>query len=331
MSAASPAGDRRETVNDLRIAEHPRPDHFLLHLSDTHLVPGHDPLYGKIDAEGNLRRLAESFERSGARPEAIVFTGDLADKGDPEAYDKLRGIVEPFADRLGAEIIWCMGNHDDRDAFRRGLLDEDGGYAPVDRVHDVNGLRVVVLDSSVPGRHHGEITESQLVWLSEVLSVPAPHGTILALHHPPVPAVLDLAVTVELRDQQRLAAVLRGTDVRSIIAGHLHYSTSATFAGIPVSVAGATCYSQDLAVEVGGTRAQNGATSYNLMHVYADTVVHSVAPIGSHEQVSFSSAAQSAAVLAEQGILIPPAVNAPQPGRIAGAVRSSLRRLVRSR
>jgi Icc protein len=41
------------------------------------------------------------------------------------------------------------------------------------------------------------------------------------MHHPPIPSVQDLAVTVELREQARLAQVLRGTDVRSILAGHL--------------------------------------------------------------------------------------------------------------
>jgi len=346
MSTASPEGDstenavieeiaatrnrklrNRETVTDLRIAEHARPDHYLLHLSDTHLMPGSDPLYGSVDADGNLRRLAEGFEKSGSRPEAIIFTGDLADKGDLAAYEKLRDIVEPFAARLGAEIIWCMGNHDDRDAFRRGLLDEDGGYTPIDRVHDVNGLRVIVLDSSVPGFHHGEISPEQLDWLADVLATPAPHGTILALHHPPIPAVLDLATTVELRDQQRLAEVLRGSDVRSILAGHLHYSTAATFAGIPVSVASATCYSQDLSVEVGGTRAQNGATSFNLVHVYDETVVHSVAPIGAYDAVSFVSAQDSADRLADAGILVPPARNPHVQGAVKDAVRTPVRRL----
>ena len=73
--------------------------------------------------------------------------------------------------------------------------------------------------------------------------------------------------------------MLRGTDVRAIIAGHLHYSTFATFAGIPVSVASSTCYAQDLTVPVGGTRPQDGAQAFNLVHVYDDTVVHSVVPV----------------------------------------------------
>ena len=80
--------------------------------------------------------------------------------------------------------------------------------------------------------------------------------------------MLDLAVLVELRDQAGLAAVVRSSDVRTILAGHLHYSTTATFAGIPVSVASATCYTQDLNVPVGGTRGRDGAQAFNLVHVY---------------------------------------------------------------
>ena len=264
-----------------RTAEYPRPNHFLLHLSDTHLLAGGGKLYGVVDSERHLREVFDELEASGGRPEAIIFTGDLADKGEPDAYSRLRAIVEPAADRLGAEVIWVMGNHDDRASFREGLFGEVPTDRSVDRVYDVNGLRVITLDSTVPGHHHGEVSSDQLDWLAEELAFPVPHGTILAMHHPPVPSVLDLAVSVELRDQSGLAEVLEGSDVRSIIAGHLHYSSMATFAGIPVSVASATCYTQDLNVPVGGTRPRDGARAFNLVHVYENTVLHSVVPLGS--------------------------------------------------
>ena len=188
----------------------------------------------------------------------MIFTGDLADQGEPEAYAKLRAIVEPACKAMGAKVIWAMGNHDDRANFRAGLLDQAGNDFPVDHSYFVNGLRVITLDTSVPGYHHGELSDDQLDWLPAELATPAPDGTILALHHPPVPSVLDLAVLVELRGQAALAGVLRNSDVRAILAGHLHYSTTATFAGIPVSVASATCYTQDLNVAVGGTRGRDG-------------------------------------------------------------------------
>jgi len=66
---------------DLRTAEHPRPEHFVLHLSDTHLVGGDRPLYGAVDSEARLGQIVREIEASGVRPEAIVLTGDLTDKG----------------------------------------------------------------------------------------------------------------------------------------------------------------------------------------------------------------------------------------------------------
>lgn len=297
----------------IRTAEYPRADHFVLHLSDTHLLGAGKRLYDIVDSEAHLRTLFNDVEKSGGRPEAIIFTGDLADRGEPEAYQRLRSIVEPAAARLGAQVIWVMGNHDRREPFRSELLGESPTSRPIDRVYDVNGLRVITLDSTVPGAHYGHVTDSQLDWLAEELSVAAPHGTILAMHHPPLPSVLDLAVLVELRDQLPLAEVLEGTDVRSIIAGHLHYSSTGTFAGIPVSVASATCYTQDLTVPVGGTRGRDGARAFNLVHVFDTTVVHSVVPLGEYVPLEHVDAEETERRLALAGVRIGEAVSEPVP------------------
>jgi Icc protein len=296
---------------NIRIAEYPRPDHFLLHLSDTHLLAPGGKLYDAVDSERHLRDLLDELESSGGRPEAIIFTGDLADKGEPMAYERLRSLVEPAAARLGAKVIWVMGNHDERGSFREELLGEVPNSNPIDRVYDVGGLRVIVLDTSVPGQHWGELTSAQLDWLAEELSVSAPHGTIVAMHHPPLPSVLDLAAVVELRDQNSLAEVLEGTDVRSIIAGHLHYSSTGMFAGIPVSVASATCYTQDLNVPAGGTRGRDGARAFNLVHVYANTVVHSVVPVGEYAALDYVDADETRRRLAASGVVIADAVSLP--------------------
>lgn len=291
----------------MRYAEYPRAEHVLLHLSDTHLRAGGAPLYDSVDSEAYLARAVEAIDASGVRPDALVFTGDLADFGEADAYDRVRALVEPLAERLDARIVWVMGNHDDRATFRSHLLPGDAAApaAPVDRVDEFDGLRIVTLDTSVPGAHHGEVTPEQLAWLADVLATPAPLGTVLAMHHPPVPSVLDLAASVELRDQRSLADVLRGTDVRTILAGHLHYSTFATFAGIPVSVASATCYTQDLMVPAGGTRPQDAAQGFNLVHVYDETIVHSVVPLAAAEALQYVDAAESQRRLREAGIQVP--------------------------
>lgn len=288
----------------MRDAEYPAPERVLLHLSDTHLRGGGSRLFDRVDSADRLARALRAIEGTGIRPDGIVVTGDLADLGEPEAYAALRGLVEPVAARLGTRVHWVMGNHDDRAAFRSALLpgEQDDPLRPVDRVDELDGLRLITLDTTVPGAHHGEIRDEQLAWLADVLRTPAPLGSVLAMHHPPVPSVLPLAASVELRDQSRLAEVVRGSDIRAIIAGHLHYSTFATFAGIPVSVASATCYTQDLTVPTGGTRPQDGAQSFNLVHVYDSTVVHSVVPVDVPAVLEYTDATEARSRLVEAGI-----------------------------
>lgn len=277
-------------MEPVQFGQHPPARRVIVHVSDTHLLAGNRPLGGRYDTAANLAATLAAIERTGVRPDAIVFTGDLTDLGEPEAYAALRAEVEPFAARLGAPVVWVAGNHDERPALRAGLLDAAPTSEPVTGVWDLGGLRLIALDSTVPGWHHGEIEPEQLAWLRGVLAAPAPLGTILALHHPPLPSHIPFFDILELRDQGALADAIAGTDVRAILAGHLHYSTSGTFAGIPVSVASATCYTMNLqrpAVEVNGMDA---GQSFHLVHVYDDTITHAVVPVSAAETGDYFSA-----------------------------------------
>ena len=270
----------------IQLGQYPAPSHVIAHVSDTHLLAEGRPLYGKVNTIENLTQALAQLERSIAKPQAIVFTGDLADLGEPDAYVRLKEIVEPAAARMGAQIIWVMGNHDERPDYSR-LLFGESSEAPQDRVYDVSGLRIISLDTTVPGYHHGDITDEQLDWLAGVLATPAPHGTLIAVHHPPVPTpLLEAMGMLELQRQHRLAEVIRGTDVRGILAGHLHYSTHSTFAGIPVSVASATCYTLDLSAEDRILSGVDFGQSVNVVHVYEDSLVHSIIPVGDTTEVS---------------------------------------------
>lgn len=263
----------------VQFGQHAPAARVILHLSDTHLL-GADRLLGdRYDTAQHLRRTLAAAEATGVRPDAVVFTGDLTDLGEPEAYRALRAEVEPWAARLGAPVIWVAGNHDERRALRRELLDGEPTDAPVTGVWNLGGLRLIALDSTVPGWHHGDLDAEQLAWLRTELAEPAPLGTILALHHPPLPTHIPFFDILELRDQPGLADVVRGSDVRSILAGHLHYSTSGTFAAIPVSVAAASCYTMDLARPADEVNGMDAGRSFHLVHVWEHTITHAVVPV----------------------------------------------------
>lgn len=263
----------------VQFGQHAPARRVILHLSDTHLLAGDRLLGGRYDVAAHLRRTLSAAEATGVRPDAVVFTGDLTDLGEPEAYRALRAAVEPWAARLGAPVVWVAGNHDERTALRAELLDAEATEEPVTGVWDLDGLRLIALDSSVPGWHHGDLDAEQLEWLRAELAEPAPLGTILALHHPPLPTHIPFFDILELRDQPGLAAAIAGSDVRAILAGHLHYSTSGTFAGVPVSVSAASCYTMDLARPADEVNGMDAGQSFHLVHVWDDTITHAVVPV----------------------------------------------------
>ncbi|PZU39498.1 MAG: phosphodiesterase [Microbacterium sp.] len=269
--------------------QHPPAARTLLHLSDTHLLAGDRRLGDRYDTEDNLRRTLERVESLGVRPDAFVFTGDLTDLGEASAYARLRELVEPVAERLGAPVAWVAGNHDERPEMRRDLLGLEPTEQAITGEWDLGGLRLIALDSTVPGWHHGDIDDAQLSWLRGRLAQPAPMGTILALHHPPLPSHVPLFGILELRRQDLLAEAIAGSDVRAILAGHLHYSTHGTFAGVPVSVSAATCYTMDIARPPTSINGMDAGQSFHLVHVYEHTITHSVVPVAGADSGDYFS------------------------------------------
>ncbi|KQR38659.1 phosphodiesterase [Microbacterium sp. Leaf159] len=258
---------------------HEPASHVIIHVSDPHFLAGGARLGGRYDVESNFARTLDAIRNVHPHPAAIVITGDLTDLGEPDAYRRLRTAVEPVAIELGAPVVWVAGNHDERPALREGLLDQEPSQDPITGVWDLDGLRLIALDTSVPGWHHGDLDDGQLAWLADLLREPAPHGTLLAMHHPPLPSHVPLFDILELRHQDELAEVIRGSDVRGILAGHLHYSAHGTFAGVPVSVSSATCYTMNVARPAADVNGMDAAQAFQIVHVRPDTITHTVVPV----------------------------------------------------
>ena len=272
----------------VQFGQYPPPRHTIAHLSDPHLLAAGAKQYDVIDPEAGLLLALERLGRLDPAPDVVAFTGDLADKAEPAAYARLRELVEPVVADLGAEVVWTVGNHDERAPYAAGMFGDGGDpEAPQDRAYDVGGLRVLALDTSVPGYHHGDLTGDQLAWLADQLATPAEHGTVLAMHHPPIPLpMLRAAEIIELLDQHLLAEVLAGSDVRAILGGHFHFTSWSTFHGIPVSVASASCYTTDPAPLDRLISGVDGHQAFTMLHLYEDRVVHTVVPLAQAPEAS---------------------------------------------
>jgi 3',5'-cyclic-AMP phosphodiesterase len=220
-------------------------DCTIVQLSDLHLTvdgtlsPGFRP-------GDNLRSGLAALAEAHLRPDMFVLTGDLADGGDPACYEELVSVMGEPARTTGAQVVYVPGNHDDRAAMRACLLDEAASDLPINQVHRCGGLRVVSIDSSVPGEEFGALTDETVAFLREVLASSAPQGTVLAVHHPPIPSPIEPMSVIGLRNPGALAEAIAGSDVRLIICGHNHHETMGTLGPVPVWVSPSTAYRADV-------------------------------------------------------------------------------------
>jgi 3',5'-cyclic AMP phosphodiesterase CpdA len=260
------------------VVTHPSPT-TLVQLTDLHVVDEGEEPPGGVDTAAVLAQALDAIADSAIRPAALVLTGDLTEHGRPAQYRRLRTIVEPVAARLGAPVVYAAGNHDDRAALREHLMDQAPSADPIDHTVRVGDLRIIVLDSTVPGQAHGELTPGQLDRLRGELTEPAPAGTVLALHHPPLPSAAPLAASIPLLRRGDLAAAVAGTDVRLVLAGHTHVVSSGTLGGVPVWTGGPLATTLDPFAP--GAALRGLATpSVSRIDLFPDALITTSAPIG---------------------------------------------------
>ena len=277
----------------------------VVHLSDSHLSGDGSLHQGSVDTLAALDRvLAEAARVDGVR--LLVGSGDLSDDGSAASYALLRDRLEAWAASRDeqVDVVLVPGNHDLRDGFTEVLGDghlargpgEDDAprpdprpdaarpdpAQPVDGVSVVDGWRVVTLDSSVPRAGYGLLRPEQLARLRDLLAEPAPRGTVVVLHHPPLPAPTTLHQSLALQAPEALAAAVEGTDVRVVLAGHYHRHVVGSLGGVPVLVAPAVANETDVCAPHGTERAVRGS-GFLIVDLLPDGTVRST-PVRVHDE-----------------------------------------------
>ncbi len=209
-----------------------------VHLTDTHMnAPGKDGLLAKFQLADKVAQVFRYIEETKIAPAFVLITGDLTHEGDAEDYAYIRQVLDEGSRLIGAPVHVVLGNHDHRGPFREGYLGEQPSEEPYYYSHTIDGLRLIGLNSQVPGNHNGTVDETQLAWLKQELSTAAPHDTIVALHHPMlgIGGMLGDHILTNRRD---IGEALVGTDVVGVFAGHVHSDNVGSYMGI-VNVAAA--------------------------------------------------------------------------------------------
>jgi 3',5'-cyclic-AMP phosphodiesterase len=234
----------------------------LAHISDTHLD----------DHPWSAERTARVMDYLHAlphRPDAILVTGDIADHGELAEYQLAAKLFSS-----SYPVLTCPGNHDVRDAYRRGLLgDSRGGDAPINARHEVAGAVVLLCDSSIPGRDDGRLDDQTLGWLADQLdTVPTGAPVFLAFHHPPVELHQPAIDAIRLQPAEPLADLLAANpQVVAVLTGHAHTAAASTFAGRPLLVTPAVISTLRLPWEGEGPLVHHTPPPGVAFHVLDDT------------------------------------------------------------
>ncbi|PTW60107.1 3',5'-cyclic AMP phosphodiesterase CpdA [Breoghania corrubedonensis] len=211
---------------------------LIAQISDLHLKPRGLACYRVSETNKLAERAVQALMALDPAPDAVIVTGDIADQGDPREYTVAREILS----RLPMPVYLLSGNHDDSAHLKATFPGYPGlDQGPADRIRyasRIGDVRLIALDSSIPGAGHGALGADQCAWLDETLGAEPEVPTLIAVHHPPVLTGIRHMDAINLRDGAALADIVRKhSQVERIICGHDHRGIVASCGGRIVTIA----------------------------------------------------------------------------------------------
>lgn len=203
---------------------------IIAQITDTHIrLPG-KLAYRRVDTAKYLAEAVAHVNRFDPAPDLVVMTGDLVDFALPGEYEHLAALIAP----LKAPVYLVPGNHDGRDPLRGGFPTHK--YLPREGFLQYTiedwPVRIVAVDTLIPGQGGGEVCDERLAWLDRTLAAAPARPTMVMMHHPPFRTGISFMDTHGLKNSDKFAAVIgRHKQVERIIAGHLHRSIQCRVGG----------------------------------------------------------------------------------------------------
>ncbi len=191
-------------------------------------------------------------------PDVVIITGDLTESGSEAEYVNLAAIL---GRTLTMPVYVVPGNHDERANLRSAFGHIPGVTADPEYVQyavDDHPVRLIMLDTLVPGAGHGLLSAGQLTWLDRTLAAQPSKPTLIGMHHPPLATGLPHMDRIALLNQQEFAGVIaRHRQVQRIVCGHHHRPIVGQCAHAIVSVAPSVAHQIELTFDPAASGAFN--------------------------------------------------------------------------
>jgi Icc protein len=214
---------------------------LLVQLTDTHILPPGELLYGHSDTAGHLRETVREIQQMNPLPDVVLITGDLVEHSDTACYNHFIDLISP----LEMPVYVLPGNHDDprtMPKFFAGTSYFPATHPTAQFALDDYPFRILALNSHLRGSELPKFDEPRLAWLEDELAA-SDAPTLIAIHHPPMKTgieFIDMGGTQWFQGLKRVLA--EHTQVKLIICGHCHTDMMGRIANVPVYMAGSTAH-----------------------------------------------------------------------------------------
>jgi 3',5'-cyclic-AMP phosphodiesterase len=197
---------------------------IIVQLTDLHVRPLGEACYRVLETNMLTERAFRAVARLRPEPDVVLITGDVTDCGLPAEYAMLKDMLARHLPR--AHLI--PGNHDRRENMIEALGCPVAETGFIDYTIDAGPLRIVMLDTVVPGGGHGELRPAQLEWLDRTLADAPDKPTMIGMHHPPFACGVGHMDAINLRNAAAFAEIVaRHRQVERIVCGHNHRAITA--------------------------------------------------------------------------------------------------------
>jgi len=204
---------------------------LIAQLSDLHIRPRGVLYQGLVDSNTMCEQAIEHLDALRPCPDVVIITGDIVDEGLPAEYEMAQALLA----KIKQPLLLIPGNHDDHALFRSAFAQTQSaaGDGPLHFVESGLGpVRIIGLDITVPGEHHGDMSEAAQHWLEAALAQEPERPTLIMLQQPPFLSGIPYIDTYACRNAQRLAQVVeRYPAVERIVCGHIHRAMQLRFGG----------------------------------------------------------------------------------------------------
>jgi Icc protein len=223
---------------------------IICQLTDLHVRPPGQPANRVVETNMFTERAFKAVARFTPRPDVVVITGDLTECGLDTEYANVAQLIRHI---LPMPVYVIPGNHDRRVAFREGLAHLPGVTADphfVQYAVEDYPVRLVMLDTLVPGAGHGELNAEQLGFLDRTLAAQPRKPTIVAMHHPPFVCGIAHLDRINLHNAAAFTDVIaRHRQVERIICGHHHRPIVTQVAHAIASIAPSVAHQVELQLD----------------------------------------------------------------------------------